>query len=160
MGPGPKKMSAGAIRPTLFLGLGGTGKEVLLRLRRRFYERLGVPGLPCTSYLWLDTDTRDVMAVGEKIDDIYNAVLFAPNEKFGLLSGSVGDDLSNVLNDRAHWPHVHEWVYPQVKSYGTQIRDGAGGVRAVGRLTYFNHFGEIQNRLGTAIDRLLQIEAI
>lgn len=56
--PGQPDLNSGVIRPTLFLGLGGTGKEVLLRLRRKFYERWGVTGLPCTSYLWMDTDQR------------------------------------------------------------------------------------------------------
>jgi hypothetical protein len=151
---------AGAIRPTLFLALGGTGKEVLLRLRRKFYERLGVPGLPCTAYLWLDTDTRDCMAVGEKIDDIYNAVAFSPQEKLPLLAGSVKDDLAQVMTNTEHWRHVHKWLYPEVARYGTQIADGAGGVRAVGRLTYFHHFAEINNRLNNMIDALSQHESI
>ena len=46
-----------AIRPTVLIGLGGSGKEVLMRLRRLFYERHGTVGLPITQYLWFDTDT-------------------------------------------------------------------------------------------------------
>src|SRR5882724_8500300 len=93
----------GAIRPTLFIGLGGTGKEVLLRLRRKFYERLGQPGLPCTAYMWIDTDTRDVMARGERVDDIYQAVAFEEYEKIGLLKGSVGNDLGSIFLNRGQW---------------------------------------------------------
>lgn len=144
---------SGAIRPTLFIGLGGTGKEVLLRLRRKFYERLGTPGLPCTAYLWLDTDTRDVMAQGEKINEIYQSVAFEPHEKIGLLEGSVGSDLSNIFRNKDEWRHLHKWLYPEVERYGAEITDGAGGVRAVGRLTFFYHFENtisplVRNALG------------
>ena len=131
----------GAIRPTLFIGLGGTGKEVLLRLRRKFYERLGRPGLPCTAYLWIDTDTRDVMAQGEAVDELYQAVTFEPHEEIGLLGGSVGDDLAGMFTNQDQWKHIHKWLYPEVERYGAEISDGAGGVRAVGRLTFFYHFG-------------------
>jgi hypothetical protein len=159
MTPGTKA-APGAIRPTLFLALGGTGKEVLLRLRRKFYEQLGVPKLPCNEYLWLDTDTGNANAAQEKADDAFAAVAFQPGEKIGLLTGSVGDSLSGALDSPEHYPNIHSWVYPQVKRYGTQVRDGAGGVRAIGRLTYFNHFRQIDTSVKAAIGRLLQHNAI
>jgi len=87
----------GAIRPTLFIGLGGTGKEVLLHLRRKFYERFDEPKLPCTAFLWIDTDTRDVMAQGERIDEIYQEVRFNEEERLPLLEGRVSS-LSDVFN--------------------------------------------------------------
>lgn len=132
----------GAIRPTLFLGLGGTGKEVLLRVRRKFYERLGVLGLPCTAYLWLDTDTRDCLASGEKIDESFSAVVFQPQEQIELLSGSVKEDLSQIFTSRDPWRHIHRWLPSEVQRFGNEISDGAGGVRTVGRLTYFHHFAD------------------
>lgn len=144
----------GAIRPTLFIGLGGTGKEVLLRLRRKFYERLGRAGLPCTAYIWIDTDTRDVMAQGEQVDEIYQAVAFEPHEQIGLLEGSVGNDLAGMFTNRGGWNNIHDWLHPEVERFGQEISDGAGGVRAVGRMTFFYHFEEkintlISNALGT-----------
>jgi hypothetical protein len=145
--PDPK----GAVRPTLFLGLGGTGKEVLLRLRRRFYERMGVVGLPCMAYLWLDTDTRDNLAFGERVDETFAAVAFQPQEAISLLSGSVKDDLAQILFNRRTWPQIHSWLPPEVGRYGAEIADGAGGVRAVGRLTYFNHFADTINPALTEI---------
>ena len=129
-----------AIRPTLFIGLGGTGKEVLLRLRRRFYERWRKVGLPCVKYLWIDTDTRDVMAQGEKLDEIDKLLLFRDIERIGLLNGSVGADLGDILNQPGRYGNIHEWIPDEVESYGTQVADGAGGVRSIGRLALFKHF--------------------
>ena len=162
MTPGPMMRNPflGAILPTLFLGLGGTGKEVLLRLRRKFYERLGVTGLPCTAYLWLDTDTKDNKTADDK-DDIYSVVAFNPDEKIALLSGSVKESLGRVLDDESHWPHVHKWLFPEVKQYGAEISDGAGGVRAIGRLTYFDRFAEdIDPGLRRAVDSVLFQERV
>lgn len=146
----------GAISPTLFIGLGGTGKEVLLRLRRKFYERIGRSGLPCTSYLWLDTDTRDVMALGEKVDEIYQTVTFSPQEEVALLSGSVGDDLAGVFRNKGQWKHILDnWLYDEVERFGAEIADGAGGVRSVGRLTFFYHFANtISNRIRDALNSI------
>lgn len=136
----------GAIRPTLFIGLGGTGKEVLLRLRRKFYERFGEPRLPCTAFLWLDTDTRDVMAQGERIDEIYQAVRFKEEERLALLEGRVSG-LSDVFQNKSQWQHVHEWLYEEVERYGQEISDGAGGVRAVGRLTFYHSYPDVRQRI-------------
>lgn len=44
------------IRPTLYIGLGGTGKEVLLRLRRRVCDEFGTQTLPWTRFLYIDCD--------------------------------------------------------------------------------------------------------
>lgn len=150
----------GAIRPTLFLGLGGTGKEILLRLRRKFYERYGMSGLPCTAYLWIDTDTRDRMAQGEQMDDIFRAVAFQENERIGLLQGSVKDHLSGVFENKGQWEHIHRWLYPEVERFGSEISDGAGGVRAVGRLTFFFHYLKIRDRIRRVLEKIGTQETI
>jgi len=157
----PQDQLLGAIHPTLFIGLGGTGKEVLLRLRRKFYEQLGRPGLPCTSYLWLDTDTRDVMAQGEKMDEIFQSVAFKPHEQIGLLEGSVGTDLAGMFTNRGQWEHIHSWLHPEVERYGAEIADGAGGVRSVGRLTFFYRFEDrIKALVRGALNTITNHEAI
>ena len=113
MMPGQQDLRIGAIRPTLFLGLGGTGKEVLLRLRRRFYERMGVTGLPCTSYLWLDTDTRDCLAFGEGVEETFSTVAFKPEETVPLLAGSVGADLAQIFDSRDSWNMSTSGCHPR-----------------------------------------------
>jgi hypothetical protein len=147
---------AGVIRPTLFIGLGGTGKEVLLRLRRKFYERFGEPGLPCVAYLWMDTDTRDHMAQGEPMDEIFRSVTFQDHEHIPLLQGKVKDHLGSVFTNRGQWEHIHRWMYREVGVYGLEIGDGAGGVRAVGRLTFFYHYKNPRTNIYQRISMALQ----
>ena len=55
------EQAASYLAPTLLIGLGGSGKDVLLRVRRLFYERHGrradgSVGFPVVGYLALDTD--------------------------------------------------------------------------------------------------------
>src|SRR5437016_1822211 len=57
------------IEPTIFVGLGGTGKETLLRIRRRFFEKFGVIGYPILGYLWIDTDMQNQNLDGQMLDD-------------------------------------------------------------------------------------------
>lgn len=148
------------IRPTLFLGLGGTGKEVLLRLRRKFYERFRTTGLPCTSYLWIDTDTRDVGARGEKLDEAFAAVGFQETERIPLLTGKVSDNLGDIFTNPERWGYIHDWLYEEVERYGQEISDGAGGVRAIGRLTLFGSMTNLTNRIGNELDKLMQRNSI
>ncbi|MCC7431515.1 hypothetical protein IT568_11770, partial [bacterium] len=56
------------VKPTLFIGLGGSGKEVLIRLRRLFYEKYRMVGLPIMEFLWFDTDTAAGGIGGRRFD--------------------------------------------------------------------------------------------
>jgi hypothetical protein len=148
------------IRPTLYVGLGGTGKEVLLRLRRRFYETFRQGVLPCTRFLWIDTDTRDTDARGEALSSAMNAVAFEDSEKVGLLTGTVGKSAIDIFRNRQKWSYIHEWLYEEVERYGVQIADGAGGVRAVGRLMLLSNFAAVESALKNAIGELRQANTL
>lgn len=132
----------GVVEPTVFIGLGGTGKEILLRIRRRFYEEFGKKKLPCTDFLWLDTDANPLRryfgAQGEPLDEIYQAVSFEPHEMIPLLEGNVGKDMADIFDDTGGNQHIHRWLYPEIQAYGLETKDGAGNIRSIGRLSLFN----------------------
>ena len=69
------------ICPTLIVGLGGSGKEVLLRLRRLFFTKHRKVGLPILEYLWIDTDVNPKNIRGQDYDAIFKKLLFSENEK-------------------------------------------------------------------------------
>ncbi len=156
----PASSSPKAYRPVFFVGLGGTGKEVLLRLRLRLYERFRTFDVPFCRFLWVDTDLRATGARGEDLSSALASVAFDEHEKFGLLHGSVGKDLSDVFTNPTQWPHLHEWLYPEVQRYGSEIRDGAGGVRAVGRLTFFAKYVALREALERKLGELSRMETI
>ena len=76
-----------SIRPTVLIGLGGTGKEVLRRLRRMFYEKYRMPGLPVMEFLWFDTDIRNIDITRKETDLLDRRIDFSARE---MVDGSVG----------------------------------------------------------------------
>ncbi len=156
----PTSKTQQPIRPTLYVGLGGTGKEVLLRLRRRFYERFRVRSLPCTQFLWIDTDIRDCDARGDDLDAAMLAVGFEDQEKVPLLNGTVGEAAIDIFRNRQKWGYIHRWLYEEVERYGRGIADGAGGVRAVGRLMFMASFTTVQAAVKRAVMQLRQSEML
>jgi hypothetical protein len=122
------------VRPTLLIGLGGSGKEVILRLRRLFYERHRRVGLPITRYLWFDTDIRDSNIRGQAWDDLEPAARLTPDEQVDLRV--MPDQLDHLYRNKEANLHIFSWFpYAQVQPLGNNvITQGAGQIRPLGRL--------------------------
>ena len=89
--------------PTILIGLGGTGKEVLLRIRRQFVEKYGsLDDFPITSYLYIDTDNApaEESGIARERDYLINEIDFKPSEKvFNPVNPS---DYIHRINDVPH----------------------------------------------------------
>lgn len=133
-------------RPTVVIGLGGTGYGALLKLKKRFVDAYGsVP--PIIRFLSIDTTenaegtARPDAAAGEgRLDH---------NELYVLQVGSPSG-LVNGTN-----PHIDEWWPPEVPTQA--IIAGAGQVRARGRLALFAKAGEVYARIRRAVDDVRNI---
>src|SRR5579875_4160522 len=77
------------VRPTVFVGLGGTGMEVLLRLRRRILQaewngtRINnLSDFPVARFLYFDTDTNEARETGRAAtsDPMAAAVAFGKGD--------------------------------------------------------------------------------
>jgi hypothetical protein len=132
------------IAPTLIIGLGGTGKEILLRIRRRFFERFGEVGFPLISYLWIDTDMRNLDLEGQKYDYLMEKVSFQPEERFDAQVS--GTSFASYFRDRESHPNIFSWLDPSLAAYG-QVVDGAGQKRPFGRLAFFHNHHRLRERL-------------
>jgi Tubulin like len=153
------------LAPTMLIGIGGTGKDVLLRIRRLFYERGGkkdnIIGYPIIGYLVLDTD-RDAFTrladesvsafVTQEIqfnrgglrEAVYCSVL--PNEFTQYMTGG-----------KRVYPHVFDWLLPEVGQYGASgVTEGAGQNRQLGRLAFFHNFREIKRCLEAGIQEIIE----
>ncbi len=140
--------------PRLIIGLGGTGKEVLLRFRRLLVERFGsLEALPFIRYLHLDTDqtatARTQYDINADDDPLYDRIKFRKSESLELkIDGGTGRYITNM---RAY-PHIKKW-FPtkgELADLG-DLGDGAAQVRIASRLGFFHapNFGNIK----TALDR-------
>lgn len=153
------------LTPTLLVGLGGTGKDVLLRVRKQFFDRMGRNrfgglGYPIVGYLALDTDDQMADAIaGEVVSPFVgrNIRLRREGESPELILCDIKPhEFADYFNGgaQAH-PHVFEWMPADMNKYGsTAVVKGAGQNRLFGRLAFFHHFAAIRDALRS---KLLEI---
>jgi hypothetical protein len=135
--------------PTILIGIGGTGKEVMLRIRRQFVEKYGsLNDFPITSYLYIDTDNApaEESGIARERDYLINEIDFKPSEKiFNPVNPS---DYIHRINDI---PHIKEWLNTtgEIGKLGT-MNTGAGQIRPAARLAFFHNYEEIAHKLASA----------
>lgn len=131
-------------RPTVVIGLGGTGYGVVLKLKKRFLDVYGsVPEI----IRFLSIDTTENIQSREKSPD-GNTVVLEPNEIYPISVANPGRLL--VGND-----HINEWWPKEIPAHG--IINGAGQIRARGRLALFAKVGDINSLIGQAINSVCEI---
>ena len=134
------------VSPTLFLALGGSGKETIMRLRRNFYTNMRTTGLPIHEYLWIDTDPRRQNIRGKEYDDIFSKIHMPAAD---IIDAQVAtDQIDNYFNHQSNYDHIFRWLHPSIQSLGpNMLQLGAGAVRPCGRLAFYHHFPDIKQAI-------------
>ena len=133
------------ISRSLIIGVGGTGHQIMLDIRKRLVDKYGaLDKLPIVSFLLLDTD-QAIFGKNPDYDDEVNL------DNADKIHTSVHGVDSLRKNLREH-PHLRNWLDPRVLT--GDIDQGAGAVRARGRLAYFWNYNQIARRLE---EQMLQI---
>jgi len=140
------------LRPTLFVALGGTGKEIVLRLRRRILQNdWGTPGsprrlrdiadFPIASFIYFDTDTTEAVETdrAQRSDPLSRAVAFKDAERL-----QHGVDVMRYMRELDSYPHIRAWL-PDGDLASINTEKGAGQVRSIARLLFFDQFGRFQH---------------
>jgi hypothetical protein len=146
------------IRPTVIIGLGGTGKKALMKIRRRFYDRFGqLDQFPSVAYLYLDTDTNEVgqntEAGGHRV--IADAIEFANDETVSI---TVEQTAPYVDSPKTH-PHVSAWFYPNLRDKADLVQ-GAGAIRPYGRLAFFHRYDRVSSSIQNAVQKVTSMRSI
>ncbi|MUG92684.1 zinc-ribbon domain-containing protein [Scytonema sp. UIC 10036] len=134
--------------PTILVGVGGTGAEVLSRVRRLVEETYGsLKNFPILSFLIVDTDkdykVTNPLAAGSPFKD---------NEKYwASVSGAqVRDMVANMSN----YPWIDSWFPRELDRNITALEQGAGQIRACGRFAFFCNYHGIQKKFREACSRI------
>jgi hypothetical protein len=132
-------------RPTVVIGLGGTGYGALLKLKKRFVDAYGfIP--PIVRFLSIDTtENAEGTARSEPAAD----GALDHNELYVLQVGNPAG-LVNGTN-----PHIDEWWPADIPT--SAIIAGAGQVRARGRLALFARAQDVYGRIRRAVDDVRNI---
>ena len=134
-------------RPTVVIGLGGTGHGAVLKLKKRFIDAYGsVPPI----IRFLSIDTTENVEHSEKAHD-GSPVTLEPNSERLVLSVASPGALVNGANE-----HIDEWWPRNVPI--AAINAGAGQVRARGRLALFAKSKAIFSSIRKAMDDVKQIK--
>jgi Tubulin like len=133
-------------RPTVVIGLGGTGYGALLKLKKRFVDAYGsIP--PIIRFLSIDT-TENAEGTSRAAETAHEGQL-DHNELYVLQVGNPSG-LVNGTN-----PHIDEWWPPEIPTQA--IIAGAGQVRGRGRLALFARAAEVYARIRRAVDDVRNI---
>lgn len=135
------------LRPTLYVGIGGTAARILLHLRSRLGDRFGdLTAMPCWPMLLLDTDAKALTAATAPVQrgalDLSETVAL-PLRK----PQDYGADIGRFVQ----WLS-RRWIYNIPRSLQT------GGMRPLGRLALSDHADEFLVRLRHAVQRLAKTE--
>ncbi len=134
--------------PTVLVGVGGTGAEVLSRVRRLVEATYGnLRNFPIVSFLLVDTD-RDY-----KVSDPEAAgSAFRDNERYwASVSGKTVRDIVSNMED---YPWINSWFPKELEKNIGSLEAGAGQIRACGRFAFFCNYGGIQRAFREACSRI------
>ncbi len=153
--------------PTLFIGLGGTGAEILWRIRRRILNTLWGSGndvrienlteFPLAEFLHIDLDASTISEQGkaQKTDILAKKIAFKEEERV-VKTLDMGKYI-RTDEDLAKYPLIQEW-FPlsrsKINELNIPVEKGAGQIRAFSRLYFFDKYQEIKNAVRSKAEHL------
>ncbi len=144
--------NANKVRPTLLIGVGGTGGNVLQRVRNWIVDQYGsLDNFPILRFLHMDTDER---ATKDSSKDIRKDPLFKKKEFVDSEWISLKVNVAQFL-EVSNFPRLKPWFKPdqRLRDRG-DLGQGAGQVRVASRLGFFHHYG--QNKIRPKLESLLR----
>ena len=148
----------------LFIGIGGTGDQILTRLKDRVYATLGE--IPDTlQFRLLDTESDETrQQLGARLGDEDSALGIAGNEYVQLKDNPLGHlfELTEQLAGRpdqnpalSGWYRADEFI-THLPAADFNLTRGAGQHRQIARMGSFLNKDSVMNMLGAALDKCSQ----
>ena len=160
-GAAPKQEASIDLRPTLFIGVGGTGMEVLMRVRRRILNTLwggagartrveSLADFPVAQFIQFDLDSGAVIDSGRaQAEDLqFDLVKFSDEDK--IVESFDMDKYSRDDDALEKYPHIKEWLSltpKKIRELGIDPAKGAGQIRAISRLYFFDKYAKVRDKI-------------
>ena len=139
------------IKPTLFVGLGTTGTEILKTLRQLMSEEFKVSGLPLFRYISVETREAETGDNSPRHSEDY--------EKITVVNATIESTapIKNKLdsNHPSYNPHLTGWLNSHLLDYIQSFEDGARNIRMAGRLCFWENWREIRTILDRARNAII-----
>jgi hypothetical protein len=164
----PVQQQNHALKRTIIIGLGGTGRDVLMRIRRFIIDKHGkIENFPVVSFVHLDTDKNSFSNSGLPTGNTYHGenILLQKSEQvlLNVSSQAINDlmyELENESLSESPYSHIASWLNPQLKNQIGAIQNGANGIRPIGRLAFFYNFRSVKEAIEKAEERTQGHEAM
>lgn len=129
---------------TIVIGIGGVGKVVLMKLRRAIVEEYGELRSDM-GFLHIDTFEDPGPEGGQDFTKkvLGTDITLSPTERLVLSKGLPRPPHTKELTEH---PHVKEWFPPDLP-VNVDLAQGAGGVRAYGRLAFHHKVADMRAQL-------------
>ncbi|ACK73518.1 conserved hypothetical protein [Gloeothece citriformis PCC 7424] len=144
----PATVEEKSMVPTILVGIGGTGHEVLARVRRLIEETYGnLQNFPIVSFLIVDTDKdykiTNPEAGGSPFKDI--------EKHWARVSGK---QVREMVSEMEKFPWINSWFPRELERNITSLEAGAGQIRACGRFAFFCNYHDISRKFLDALKRV------
>ncbi|MFC0134501.1 hypothetical protein CR105_14005 [Massilia eurypsychrophila] len=155
------------LRPTLFIGAGGTGMEVMMRIRRRIMSEVwnrhnptrveSIAEFPVARFLHFDLDNHAIIDEGKSLrtDPWYELVKLSDEER--LVEPLDLPQYHESDDSLARFPLIENWMPlrpKKLRSLGIDPSKGAGQIRALARLYLFDKYPKLRGRIKGALNFL------
>lgn len=155
------------LRPTLFIGAGGTGMEVMMRIRRRILSEVwnrhhptrveSIADFPVARFLHFDLDANAVIDEGksQRTDPWFDLVKLTDEER--LVEPLDLPQYHESDDSLARFPLIESWMPlrpKKLRSLGIDPSKGAGQIRALARLYLFDKYPKLRGRIKGALNSL------
>ena len=139
------------ITPTIFVGLGTTGTNILKNLRELMAEEYGDAGLPLFRYIAIETHGEVNVQNTNQMDDY---------ERINLIRATISSvkpvDLKLTPGEPLYNPRLADWLDRELlKIAAGGFMDGASNIRMAGRLCLWENWPSIQSTFNTAIGAIM-----
>ena len=133
--------------PTILVGIGGTGAEILSRVRRLVEETYGgLDKFPIISFLWVDTDKGYKLSNPEAAGSAFKD----KEQHWARVSGK---EVQTMITTMEKYSWINKWFPSELERNITTLEAGAGQIRACGRFAFFCNYQEIKKKFQEARNR-------
>lgn len=144
----PPQVEEKSMIPTVLVGIGGTGAEVLARVRRLVEETYrDLDKFPIISFLLIDTD-RDYKVTNPEA----SGTSFKDYEKHW--ARVTGKNVESIISNIQNYPWINNWFPSELERNINSLEAGAGQIRPCGRFAFFFNYSEIREKFLSAIARI------
>lgn len=143
------------IKPTIFIGLGTTGTNILKTFRQLIFEEYGHAGLPIFRYIAIETTEHET---GD------NPPQFEEYERISVVNATIASlapiQMRLDPNHPYYNPHLAEWLNPDLLNQTQSFTDGAANIRMAGRLCLWENWVAICRSLSSARNAIISADSV